>query len=145
MGTVYTEITLRNDADVAMEMRGLIKESEVRQVTVEAVADTGADTLVINETVRAALGLRILGPAQAWLADGQNHGCKTTEAVEVTWKGRAMSCRPWLIADAPEILLGAIPMEDLDIIVDPNRECLVGAHGDTRIRRLVGVRRAYNG
>jgi predicted aspartyl protease len=145
MGTTYDEITLINATDVGMEMRGLIKEAEVRQTTVQVVADTGADTLVINEPVRAALGLRIIGPAQAWLADGQNHGCQVTETVEVTWKGRSMTCRPWLIANAPEVLLGAIPMEDLDIIVDPNRQCLVGAHGDTQIRRAVGARRAYNG
>jgi predicted aspartyl protease len=145
MGTTYEEITLRIDADMAMARHGYIKETEVRQVTIPVVADTGADTLVINESVRAALGLRILGPAQAWLADGQNHGCQTTETVEVTWKGRSMTCRPWLIANAPEVLLGAIPMEDMDIIVDPNRQCLVGAHGDTQIRRAVGVRRAYNG
>jgi predicted aspartyl protease len=128
-----------------MENRGLIKKSEVRETTVQVVADTGAETLVINETVRAALGLRITGPAEAWLADGRNHGCQVTEPVDVQWKDRVMTCRPWLIADAPEVLLGAIPLEDLDLIVDPVDQRVVGKHGDKRIGRAVGVRRAWEG
>jgi hypothetical protein len=143
--TTYDEITLKNAGDVANAERGIIKESEIRQTTIQVVADTGADTLIINEPVRKALGLRIRGPAEAWRADGQNHGCQITEPVDVHWKDRVMTCRPWLIADAPEVLLGAIPMEDMDIIVDPKRQSLVGAHGDTQIRRAVGARRAYNG
>jgi hypothetical protein len=136
MGTVYDEITLKNAWDVGNEKRGLIKETEVRQTTISVVADTGADTLIINESVRAALGLRIEGPAQAWLADGQNHGCQLTEPVEVHWKDRSMTCQPWLIATASEVLLGAIPLEDMDITVDCKRRCLVGVHGDQQIRYI---------
>jgi hypothetical protein len=136
VGTVYDEITLKNAGDVVMEKRGLIKESEVRQTTIQVVADTGADTLIINETVQAALGLQIWGPAQAWLADGQNHGCQLTEPVEVHWRDRSMTCQPWLIATAPEVLLGAIPLEDMDITVDCKRQCLVGVHGDQQIRYI---------
>jgi hypothetical protein len=143
MGTVYDTITLKNAGDVIMKDRGLIKESEIRETTIQVVADTGADTLVINENVRAALGLRITGPAEAWLADGENHGCQITEPVDVHWKDRAMTCRPWLIADAPEVLLGAIPLEDMDLIVDPVDRQVVGKHGDKRLGRAVGVRRAY--
>jgi hypothetical protein len=29
-----------------------------------------------------------------------------------------MTCQPWLMPDAPEVLLGAIPLEDMDIIGD---------------------------
>jgi hypothetical protein len=136
MGTVCDEITLKNAGDVIMEKRGLIKESEVRQTTIQVVADTGADTLIINEAVRAALGLRIEGPAEAWLADGANHGCQVTEPGDVQWKDRVMTCRPWLLANAPEVLLGAIPLEDMDITVDCKRRCLAGVHGDQQIRYI---------
>jgi hypothetical protein len=65
MGTTYTEITLKNDGDVADAERGYIKESEIRQITLRVMADTGVDTgvktLIINEAVRAALGLRMRG------------------------------------------------------------------------------------
>jgi hypothetical protein len=136
MGTTYAEITLKNAIDVGMEKRGLIKEAEIRQISIRVVADTGAETLVINEEVRAALGLRIEGPAEAWLADGEHHGCQVTETVKVCWKDRFMTCSPWLLADAPEVLLGAIPMEDMDLIVDPKRQQVVGAHGDKQARYI---------
>jgi hypothetical protein len=136
MGTTYDEITLKNAVDVGDAERGLIKEADVREVTLQVVADTGADTLIINETVRKALGLRIRGPAQAWLANGANQVCKVTEPVEVHWKERFMTCQPWLMPNAPEVLLGAIPLEDMDITVDCNRQRLVGVHGDQQVRYI---------
>jgi hypothetical protein len=135
MGTVYDEITLKNVGDITRAEEGLIKESEIRQTTIQVVADTGADTLVINETVRKALGLRIKGKRVAYLANGDGDTCSITEAVEVHWKNRSMTCQPWLMPDAPEVLLGAIPLEDMDITVDCNRQCLVGIHGDRQIGR----------
>ena len=136
MSTTYDEITLKNAADVTNVRRGYIKESEVRQITLQVVADTGADTLIINEPIRSALGLDVLGPAEAWLADGSNHGCMITEPVEVHWRDRFMSCHPWLIATAREVLLGAIPLEEMDITVDCKRQRLVGVHGDKQMRYI---------
>jgi predicted aspartyl protease len=57
MGFVYADITLKNAYDVTNSDKGLINEQEVHQTTVKALVDTGAITLVINETVRKALGL----------------------------------------------------------------------------------------
>ena len=141
MGTTYTEITLKNAGDVASEERGLMKESDVRQTTIQVVADTGADTLVINEAIRAALGLRIRGPAEAWLASdrwsaGANHDCVVTEPVEVHWKNRSMTCEPWVLPNARDILLGAIPLENMDLIVDPVDQRVVGKHGDKQVRYI---------
>ena len=42
MGNVYTDITLKNAFDVGANMRGFIKEHEIRQMTVRAAVDTGA-------------------------------------------------------------------------------------------------------
>jgi clan AA aspartic protease len=134
MGTTYAEITLKNDVDVGMQRRGLIKESEVRQITLRVVADTGADTLIINEAVRAALGLELAGPADAWLADGNKSGCQIAETVAVHWKDRFMTCQPWVLAGAKEVLLGAIPLENMDLMVDPTSQQVVGAHGDQQAR-----------
>jgi clan AA aspartic protease len=135
MGTVYDEITLKNAGDVIKAEEGLIKESEVRQMTIQVVADTGADTLIINEAVRKALGLRLTGKRVTYLANGEGNSCAITGPVDVHWKNRTMTCRPWLMPDAPEVLLGAIPLEDMDITVDCARQCLVGVHGDRQIGR----------
>jgi clan AA aspartic protease len=130
MGTTYEEITLKNDGDKIRVECGYIKEPEIRQATVRALVDTGAGTLVINEEVRNQLGLMILGQREAELANGEKELCKITETVEVLWKDRSMTCRAWLIPNAKEVLLGAIPLEDMDLMVDTVGQKLVGRHGD---------------
>ena len=44
-----TDLTLKNAMDVGLAKRGLIKADEVRQMTVNAIADTGAWTIVIDD------------------------------------------------------------------------------------------------
>ncbi|MDR2740000.1 MAG: retroviral-like aspartic protease family protein [Treponema sp.] len=130
MGTVYTEITLKNAADVSAVQRGHMAEKDVRHCTVRALVDTGAGTLVINEAVRQQLGLEIKGLRGAYLADGLHQVCRVTEPVEVHWKNRDTACPALLLPGAQEVLLGAIPLEDMDLLVDPAGGELKGAHGD---------------
>jgi clan AA aspartic protease len=130
MGLVHTEITLKNAWDTANAGRGLVEEKDVRSVTVIALVDTGAITLVINEKVRKALDLRIEGSRSTGLADGSRQLYGRTEPVEIHWKDRSTSCKAIVLPDGPNILLGAIPMEDMDLIVDPGMQDVVGAHGD---------------
>jgi clan AA aspartic protease len=130
MGTVYTEITLKNTGDVNNARRGYIPEKEVRCTTIRALVDTGAGTLVINETVRRQLGLEITGLRGAELADGARQVYQVTEPVEVHWKNRDSTCRALVLPGAGDVLLGAIPLEDMDLIVDPAGQELKGAHGD---------------
>jgi predicted aspartyl protease len=55
MSIVRTEITLKNAGDLTMARRGYIQESDIREITVQAMVDTGAWTLVINEAIREKL------------------------------------------------------------------------------------------
>ena len=41
-----------------------------------------------------------------------------------------------VVADAKKVLLGALPLEAMDLIVDPVRQTLVGAHGDEPLHVL---------
>jgi len=136
MGIVQTEITLKNIKDKIKAEEGYIKETEVRQTVVQAVVDTGAITLVINEQLRQQLGLGITGKKQATLADDTKRTVQIAEAVEVHWENRSMTCQPWVV-NAGRILLGAIPLEDMDLIVDPGSQKLIGAHGDEEVGLLL--------
>jgi len=131
MGTVHAEITLKNAADETNAQAGYIKTEDIRTVTVTAVVDTGAATLVINEEVCQTLGLHIKGERSAQMADGRWVACKLTEAVEVCWKDRYWTCTAMLIPGAKSVLLGAIPLEGMDLMVNPNSRELVGIHGDS--------------
>jgi len=129
MGLVQAEITLKNIRDEIMAKEGYINEPEIRQTTIKAVVDTGAMTLVINEQLRQQLGLGVVGARQATLAYNTRKTVKIAEAVEVHWKDRSMTCQPWVINEG-RTLLGLIPLENMDLMVDPCSQELVGAHGD---------------
>jgi clan AA aspartic protease len=136
MGTVQAEITLKNIRDKIMAEEGYSNEHEVRQITVQAVVDTGAMTLVINEQVRLRLGLGVVGEKKATLADDTKSTVKIAEAVEVHWKNRSMTCQPWVVGSG-RILLGAIPLENMDLMVDPGSLELVGVHGEEEVGLLL--------
>jgi clan AA aspartic protease len=135
MSVVYTELTLKNMMDVGLAKQGRIKEGEVRQMTVQAIVDTGAWTMVINEETRDKLGLLDQGRGEATLADGQKEEYPMAGPLEVWWKNRRFNCDALVLHDAPDILLGAIPLEGMDLTVNPLRE-LVGVHGDIVMHRV---------
>jgi clan AA aspartic protease len=136
MGPVHTEITLKNAGDVRDFKRGMIAEKEIHSVTIEALVDTGSGTLGITEELREKLGLSVQGLRGATLANGGRQICRLTEAVEIHWKDRFSVCMALVIPGAKDVLLGAIPLEDMDLIVHPASNELVGAHGDEIIYSL---------
>ena len=135
MSLVKTEITLKNTEDHLKAKRGLIKETEVRQITVNALVDTGAWTLVINEETREKLGLDIVGSDSGTLADGKSTEYNVAGPLDVIWKNRRTTCEALVLPEADDILLGAIPLEAMDLTVNPRRE-LVGAHGDQILHKI---------
>ncbi|MDR0877357.1 MAG: clan AA aspartic protease [Treponema sp.] len=130
MGTVFADITLKNAGDRIRVECGIMRDPETRESKVRAIVDTGAGTLIINDDIQKELGLMTRHLHQATLANGEKVACKITEAVEVIWKDRSMTCEPWVLPGTKDVLLGAIPLENLDLIVDPTEQKLVGAHGD---------------
>jgi len=93
---------------------------------------------VIDEQTRRHLGLRILGTESAALADGSQEFYSLAGPLEVNWKDRRASCDALVLPDADEILLGAIPLEAMDLTVNPRSEKLTGVHGDQVIHALKG-------
>ena len=136
MSIVYTEITLKNVGDIMAEQRGYIKKPEIREVTLNAMVDTGAWTLVINEDIREKLGLEITGIDYGTLADGAKETYNVAGPLQVIWKDRKTICEALVLPDAKEILLGAIPIEALDLMIHPRTEEVVGAHGDLPVHRV---------
>jgi len=136
MSLVYTDITLKNASDVTNVYSGIIPEDEVRMIEARVLVDTGAWTLVINEETREKLGLRIRGTAPGTLANGKSSDYMLAGPVEVIWQKRSTCCDALVIPGADEILLGAIPLEGMDLMVCPSREEVVGVHGDEPLYRI---------
>ena len=131
MGTVYAEITLQNSADWVNAKEGLIKDEDVRSVTVNAVVDTDAMSLCITEQLFQKLGLSTKKEREVRVANGQRVICKVTDPVEIWWKDRYTAVPAVVIPGAEIVLLGAIPLEDLDLMVNPVTQELAGVHGDS--------------
>ncbi|MBC7774167.1 MAG: hypothetical protein H7246_01910, partial [Phycisphaerae bacterium] len=70
MGLTYANITIQNSEDVADYRRNRIGEDEIREVTVNAMVDTGSVQMAINEEIQHALGLEIYDYRPSILADG---------------------------------------------------------------------------
>jgi len=133
MGNFLEKITLENGIDRALANRGSISEDQVRTLEVEAMPDTGAWTLIINEETRQQLGLKTVGTVESTIADGTTTMYDLTEAVEIRWKNRRTSQEAVVIPGAKDILLGALPLEGMDLCVDPVNQKLVGVHGDNPV------------
>jgi clan AA aspartic protease len=105
-------------------------QDQVRQITVNAVVDTGAVTLVINEEIREKLGLQLKKTGEATVAGGGKVQSGITESVDIRWKDRETSCRAVVLPGEKDVLLGALPLEGMDLTVNPLRNEVTGAHGD---------------
>jgi hypothetical protein len=130
MGTVYATITIKNLSDFSRAEYGYVNEDEIRQTTVKAIVDSGVITLFITEELRQQLGLEIKGEQPVTIANGTYEIAKIAGPVEIQWENRSMICQPRVISDGNEILLGRIPLQEMDLTIDSVSEELVGAHGD---------------
>jgi clan AA aspartic protease len=130
------EITLKNGGDLVRARDGHITEQNIRSVTVTALVDTGARTLIINENLRDKLGLTIVNEFSATLAGCSKASCNVTEPVQIYWNGRTSSVQAWVLPNEEDVLLGVIPLEEMDLMVDLANRKLVGIHGDTMTGRI---------
>src|SRR5262245_29578410 len=122
MGQVMTKLTLWNNTDLDLADRGLIAREAVRKVELEAVVDTGASTLVIPQDVVDALGLTIFDHLPVRLADGKQYSWPVAGSLRISILDRGMQCDAFVAPAGATALIGQIPLERLDLIVDPKSQ-----------------------
>jgi len=125
MGLTYADITLSNSVDVGMAQRGAMANTDVRQVTVKALVDSGAYMLTIDTSIKTQLGLNVFETLEVELADGTRQECEIAGPVILRFKNRRTSCDALVLPGATEVLLGAIPLEGLDVLIDAKTQQLV--------------------
>lgn len=69
MGLVYAEIDLISVDDMVLHRHGYLNKSKIKQVRVDALVDSGAYMLSINENIRAQLDLPFIQKQFGTLAD----------------------------------------------------------------------------
>ncbi len=106
MVLVYSNITLSNPV-----------KAELLPFKTKYLVDTGSTYLVIPEHIATQLQLVTLETREATTADGSSHLVPYARPIKVNFETR--SCFVGAIIMGNEVLLGAVPMEDMDLIVPP--------------------------
>jgi clan AA aspartic protease len=119
MGSVMTKLTLWNNTDLDLVERGLMSPEAVRTVEVEALVDTGATQLVIPIDICRRLGLRPGRAVPVELADGRVVDMTYMTSLHISILGREMNCDALASPEGMTPLIGQIPLEGLDLVVDP--------------------------
>ncbi len=112
MGYVFAEIELSNP-----------REINLSPVIVNSLVDTGALMLCIPEHVAIQLNLTTESLREVTVADGRSIRVPYAGPVKVKFRDR--SCFVGALVFGDEVLLGAVPMEDMDLVVHPARRELI--------------------
>ena len=125
MGLVYADIELINGEDLILAKRHFIGEDKIKRMTVKMLADSGAYMMAINETIQEQLQLPVKEKRKAQMANGSVEEYDVVGPIEVKFKNRRCSIDAIVLPGDNEPLLGAIPMEDMDILIHPLKQELV--------------------
>ena len=108
MGRVFADLELSNP-----------RQSTLAPVKVKALVDTGALMLCIPEHVALQLSLETESMRAVSVADGRDVNVPYVGPLKVTFGKRFCYVGALVIGD--EVLLGSVPMEDMDLVVNPSR------------------------
>jgi clan AA aspartic protease len=108
MGHVFAEIELSNP-----------RETDLLPVKTKALADTGALMLCIPEHVALQLKLETESMREVSVADGRKKNVPYVGPIRVSFGKRFCYVGALVLGD--EVLLGAVPMEDMDLVISPSR------------------------
>ncbi|MCK4312078.1 MAG: clan AA aspartic protease [Candidatus Cloacimonetes bacterium] len=112
MGLITAKIILKNP-----------KETELNEMEVDTLVDSGALHLCIPEKIAIQLNLKELYKREVVTADGKEHLCSYVGPIEVRFQNRGCFTGALVLGD--EVLLGAVPMEDMDVLISPAEQKLI--------------------
>lgn len=108
MGNVFADIELSN-----------LGRTELRPIRVRTLADTGARTLCVPEHIALQLELETGSTREISVADDRKMNVPYVGPIRVGFENRICFVGALVLGD--EVLLGAVPMEDMDLVVSPSR------------------------
>jgi clan AA aspartic protease len=112
MGLIKAEIDLSNPRD-----------RKIRSIKVTSLVDTGSLHLCVPEHIAIQLELEELYKREVTTADGKKHLVPYMGPVEVRFENRG--CFTGVLVFGDEVLLGTVPMEDMDVLISPAKQALI--------------------
>jgi|JI7StandDraft_1071085.scaffolds.fasta_scaffold162148_2 clan AA aspartic protease len=125
MGLIYAEIELINAEDIGLARKNYIDQDEIKKISIDMLVDTGAYNLCINEEIQVQLQLPFVEKRSAFTADNRLIEMDVVGPVIVKFKNRTTSCLAMVLPGNSDPLLGAIPLEDMDVLIHPLRQELI--------------------
>jgi predicted aspartyl protease len=138
MGKVTTEATLENAGDVWAIRQGLISPDQLRRIEVSnALVDTGATLISMPLRLIEQLGLDLVSTKRVRGTTGVGEA-GLYSSVRLTIQGRSCTMDVLEVPDDVPVLIGQIPLEHLDFVVDLRDQKLIGnpAHGGEHMYEL---------
>ena len=109
MGIIRVDLALSNP-----------QRPELKCLRLQALVDTGAITLCVPDHVRIQLDLEELEQREVTIANGQKEVVSYVGPIKITCLGR--SCYAGALVLGDRVLLGAVPMEDMDLVISPTKQ-----------------------
>ena len=111
MGMIRAEIELANPT-----------RPELKPLATEALVDTGTMTICIPEHVAVQLGLNQIETREVRTADEKAHVVPYVGPIRIRFQNR--TCFTGALVIGETVLLGAVPMEDMDLVVSPSGQTI---------------------
>jgi clan AA aspartic protease len=112
MGLSYADLSLANP-----------RKPELKPMQVRALADSGALHLCIPKHIAIQLDLEELYSREETTADGSKHLCPYVGPIQLKFENRG--CFTGALVLGNEVLLGALPMEDMDVLLSPAKQAVI--------------------
>ncbi len=112
MDTITTNVELSNP-----------RQPQLHPLEVSALVDTGAMTICIPEHVALQLQLPEIEKREVTTADERSHLVPYVGPIQIRFQNRTCFTGALVLGDT--VLLGAVPMEDMDLVISPSRQTIV--------------------
>ena len=132
MGKVIVKIKLTNLKDIFLKSAGA-RRTEPRVIEVSSLVDMGATRLYLKPSVIKKLGLQRIDAVRSQTTNGEAIRFKY-EPVQLELMGRKENFDVIEVPESVPNLLGQVPLEILDLVVDSKRQKLIPnpEHGGSR-------------
>jgi clan AA aspartic protease len=107
MDLIYADIELAN-----------AKKGSLKSMSVKALVDTGAMTLCVPEHIAIQLQLTEIEKREVTTADERSHVVSYVGPVQIKFANR--TCFTGALVIGESVLMGAVPMEDMDLVISPS-------------------------
>jgi clan AA aspartic protease len=99
------------------------RQPQLSPLNVSALVDTGAMTICIPEHIAVQLQLPEIEKREVTTADERSHVVPYVGPIQIRFQNRTCFTGALVLGDS--VLLGAVPMEDMDLVISPSRQTVV--------------------